>query len=110
MVVNEELIVNKRKKSELEKELEENKFPKLGNKNNSHGESYDYLLGMPIYQLTHEKIEELKKLEKNRQTEYDDLYKMKPHDIWRNELIELKEELNKSEIKTDKTSIKKKTK
>jgi DNA topoisomerase-2 len=114
MVVNDELIVNKRKKGELEDDLEENDFPKLGNKNNSHGESYDYLLGMPIYQLTYEKIEELKKLEKNKQAEYDNLYKMKPHDIWKNELVELKESLlkisnkvnnidNKSENKLKKT-------
>jgi DNA topoisomerase-2 len=100
MVVNEELIVNKRKKAELEDDLEENNFNKIN-------KSYDYLLGMPIYQLTHEKIEELKKLEKNKQIEYDTLYKMKPHDIWRNELIELKEALNKltnKEIINDKKS------
>jgi DNA topoisomerase-2 len=95
MVVNDELVVNKRKKGELEDDLEENDFPKLGNN------SYDYLLGMPIYQLTYEKIEELKKQEKNKQAEYNNLYKMKPHDIWKTELIELKEALEKLSKKSD---------
>ena len=72
----------------IDKYLQTNKITKVNN-------SYDYLLGMPIYQLTYEKIEELKKLEKNKQDEYDNLYKMKPHDIWREELIELKDALNK---------------
>ena len=106
MVVNDELIVSKRKRNELEDDLEENDFPKLGQ-----NKSYDYLLGMAIYQLTYEKIEELKKQEKQKQTEYDNLYKMKSHDIWKNELIELKEALNKSiNNKIDKNDVSKKSK
>ena len=45
-------------------------------------DSYNYLLSMPIYNLTQEKIEELKKQENEKQTEYDTLVKMKPHDLW----------------------------
>ena len=105
MVVNDELIVNKRKKTELETDLVDNDFPKLGA-----NKSYDYLLGMPIYQLTYEKIEELKKQEKNKQAEYDALYKMKPHNIWRNELVELKDALLKyNTIDKSDTTIEKKT-
>ncbi len=88
MVVNDELIVNKRKRAELEEELEENEFEKMGN-----NESYDYLLGMPIYQLTHEKIEELKKQEKEKNAEYKSLNEMTAEDIWKYELIELKSSL-----------------
>ena len=56
MVVQKKLTVNNRKKDSIEKDLLKNKFPKLGpNKN------YQYLLGLPIYSLTYEKIEELKK-------------------------------------------------
>ncbi len=119
MVVNDELIVNKRKKNDLEKDLADNDFPKLGNK--SHSVSYDYLLGMAIYQLTYEKIEELKKQKDIKEAEYNKLNKMKPHDIWKEELIELKEVLEKyinssntnsenkikSDIKTNKSKIKK---
>jgi hypothetical protein len=88
MVVNDKLVINKRKRAELEDELEENDFEKMGNNKN-----YDYLLGMPIYQLTHEKIEELKKQEKEKTSEYKLLDELKATDIWKNELIELKASL-----------------
>ena len=90
MVVNDELIVSKRKKNDIETDLEKHKFSKLGS-----NASYDYLLSMQIYQLTFEKIEELKKQETQKTQEYDNLYKQKPHDIWRNELIELKDAITK---------------
>jgi DNA topoisomerase-2 len=96
MVVNDELIVNKRKKTELETDLAENDFPKLGS-----NKSYDYLLGMSIYQLTYEKIEELKKQKDIKDAEYNKLNKMKPHDIWKNELVELKEALLKYTSSTE---------
>jgi DNA topoisomerase-2 len=85
MVVNDELIVSKRKRGEIEDDLEENDFKKMGTSNN-----FDYLLNMPIYQLTFEKIEELKKQKEQKEAEYNKLNKMKPHDIWKNELVELK--------------------
>ncbi len=71
--------------------------------------SYDYLLGMPIYQLTYEKIEELKKQKDIKDAEYNKLNKMKPHDIWKNELVELKEALLKYNTldKVEKKKIKK---
>ena len=86
MVINNELVVNNKKKSEIEIELEANKFIRLGN-----NKSYDYLLSMPIYNLTNEKIEELRKLEDKKQSEYDELYKMEPKKIWILELNELKD-------------------
>ena len=90
MVINNELIVNNTKKNIIEIELEKHKFPKTG-----HNISYDYLLSMPIYNLTYEKIEELKKLEEKKQTEYDELDKLEPKTIWKLELNELKEKYNK---------------
>ncbi len=100
MVVNEELIINKRKRVDIENDLIKNDFPKLGNNNN-----FDYLLSMPIYQLTMEKIEELNKLEKDKKAEYNKLNKMKPEDIWKEELIELKAALEKTNVKKEQTSV-----
>ncbi len=96
MVVNDELEVNKRKRSDLEKDLEKNKFPKS---------SYDYLLGMPIYQLTFEKIEELKKQEADKDNLYKQLLKKTAENIWKEELVELK---NMLETPVDKHIFKKK--
>jgi DNA topoisomerase-2 len=85
MVVNDELIVNKRKRIEIENDIEHHKFTRMGS-----NKSYDYLLSMPIYHLTYEKIEELKKQETEKQTEYNILNKLKCEDIWKNELNDLK--------------------
>ena len=90
MVVNDELVVNKRKRSDLEKDLEKNKFPKS---------SYDYLLALPIYNLTFEKIEELKKQEQEKESQYKLLNKKTADSIWKEELVELKNSLESSDIK-----------
>jgi DNA topoisomerase-2 len=52
MVVEEEIIIFKRKREELVKNLEAQKFDKLD-------DSYDYLLGIKTYQYTEEEIEKL---------------------------------------------------
>ena len=75
LIINKKLEINNKKKSEIEEKLIELKFIKIS-------DSYNYLLSMPIYNLTQEKIEELKKQENEKQTEYDILVKMKPHDLW----------------------------
>ncbi len=90
MVVNDELEVNKRKRSDLEKDLEKHKFPKS---------SYDYLLAMAIYNLTFEKIEELKKQEQEKESQYKILLKKTADNIWKEELNELKNILETPEIK-----------
>jgi hypothetical protein len=81
MVVEKKLIVNNRKKDDIEKDLIKHKFPKLGTTNN-----YQYLLGMPIYSLTYEKIEELKKQLKQKEIEFNNLSKTTPKNIWNEEL------------------------
>ena len=97
MVVEEEIIINKRKKSEIEVDLVTHEFPKLSNKGEEDEStststlSYNYLLNMPIYQLTFEKIEELKQKMDEKQNEYNTLEGITPVDIWRTELNSLKE-------------------
>ena len=94
MVVNDELIVNKKKKSALEFELESHKFPLLGRTINDTNISYDYLLSMPIYNLTLEKIEELQKQEDKNTAEYNTLLELSSNTMWLNELLDLKEKYN----------------
>jgi len=90
MVVEDELVINNRKRTEIETDLVSFEFPKL-NTNNGDNTSYDYLLSMPIYQLTSEKIEKLKAEMNEKQVEYDTLNNRTPIDIWKSELNELKE-------------------
>ena len=83
LIVNKKLVINNKKKSEIEDYLKKNKFPK-------YNKTYNYLLGMQLYTLTYEKIRELKKQMKNKKAEYKQLKELSASDIWRNELMQLK--------------------
>ena len=93
MIVKKEIEINNKKKSEIEEILIKNKFPKLSN-SKEEKESYNYLLSMPIYNLTFEKIQELEKQHKNKETEYNDLSKKLIKDIWLEELEYLQTKYN----------------
>lgn len=95
MVVEKKLEVSNKKRSEIEEKLEKHKFPKLGRSKDDAKVSYDYLLSMPIYNLTYEKIEELKKQQEDKNSEYEDLDSKSAQDIWNKELDTLEEEYNK---------------
>lgn len=88
MIVEKKLIVNNKKRSDLEAELDKHKFAKFDS-------TYNYLLGMPIYNLTVEKIDELKKQEEDKQHQYEELEKLTIETMWVNELNKLEKEYNK---------------
>ena len=61
-IIEDRLKINNRKKTDIEDYLEKNEYPKKKNDNDSKTkESYDYLIKMPIWNLTYEKKEELLK-------------------------------------------------
>jgi len=94
-ILNKKIIIERKKKREIEKQLEKNDYFKKDDK-------YDYLLNMPLYSLTHEKIQELKKLIRNLKTEHKEIEKTPVQQFWINDLNEL-EPLIKKEI-TEKNS------
>lgn len=59
---------------------------------------YDYLLQMPIMNLTEEKVEELLKTQKEKKILYDRLEGTHIYDIWRNDLELFLVELEKYEF------------
>ena len=89
MVVKKELKINNRKKDVIEKDLILHKFPKFGKNIDDDNKTYNYLLGMPIYSLTFEKIEELKEQMNNKETEYKNIFNKTSKDLWKEELNEL---------------------
>lgn len=93
MVINKELKINNKKKLVLENELEELEFPRLSKNNET--PSYNYLLSMPLWSLTKEKVDELQKQHDDKETEYKTLKKKEIEDIWYEELEELEEAYNK---------------
>jgi DNA topoisomerase-2 len=95
MIVDKKIVVNDKKKIDIETELEKHKFPRLGKNKNDTDVSYNYLLSMPIYNLTREKIEELKKQQHDKETQYDELVSLSVETIWLNELNQLEKEYDK---------------
>jgi DNA topoisomerase-2 len=110
LIIEKKLVVNNKKKCDIEEELEKLKFPKIGkNKDDIGSGTFNYLLGMPIYNLTTEKIEELKNQQTEKETEYNELENTTIETLWLNELNKLEKEYDKwliQRIKTDKGSKK----
>ena len=88
-VIDGELIINNRKKSDIIKDLEEMEFFKIN-------DSYDYLLNIPIYHVSSEKYEEYKKLAKQMKQDLKEYQQLTPEDIWKKDLEELEEQLEKA--------------
>jgi len=95
MVNSEEIIITRRKKVDLEKELKEKEFPLIDS-------SYDYLLGMKIHSLTQENVEKFKRYIKEKEDEYKTLKETSTERMHTNELNAFKKfiqpELQKKEI------------
>jgi len=111
LVVNKKLEINNKKRSDIEEQLVKAQFPQLARSKDDDKISYDYLLTMPIYNLTMEKINELKQQEQDKETEYNTLNSKSPKDIWISELDILESEYNKwyeLKIKENTPIIKKK--
>ncbi len=87
MVNSESIIIIKRKKADLEKELQNIGFQKIE-------ESFDYLLGMRMYALTEENIKKFEKSIQEKEKELKQLEKLTPEDIHMRELEELKKFIN----------------
>ena len=87
--------MNNNSKKEIEKQLEKNKFPMLGKSHDDPNKSYQYLVTMPIYNLSKEKLEELQKLRDIKTLELETLENKTPEQIWEEELDEFLEAYNK---------------
>ena len=135
MVINDELKVAKKRKDVLLAELEELKFdkmraatrkPKAKNALATEEEeeddkaSYDYLLSMPLWNLTMEKVEALRKEEIERKQELNVLLETTKEQMWAVDLDQLEAALdiheegvakdNKQTIRKVDTSMKSKPK
>jgi DNA topoisomerase-2 len=89
-IIENKLEINNKKKNDIEIKLDEMSFPKLGKNKDDDKISYDYLLSLPVYNLTKEKIDELKKNKIDKETEFNELNNLSPEEMWSNELELLK--------------------
>jgi DNA topoisomerase-2 len=96
-VIDGTIIVNNQTKDKISDQLEKQKFPKL-----SENKSYDYLLTMPIYSLSKEKIDELQKRIDNLEEELEHIEATTELQQWKKELLELKKVVEKAFANDDK--------
>jgi len=90
-ILNKTVIIEKQKKDKIIAQLEKLKFIKID-------DNFNYLLNMPIYSLTEEKINELKNKLIEIKKEYQEIEKKEPKEFWVEDLKTLQTFI-KSEIK-----------
>ena len=76
--------ISNKRKNEIIDQLEQRKYPKLGTEE-SFG-NYEYLIKMPIYNLTKDKIEELSKKKDKLDNQIDILTNKSGCDLWNDDL------------------------
>lgn len=126
-VINKEIIIANRKKADLLAQLEKDGYDKMPKKMQTAraknaiiteeeyeeaSASYDYLLSMPLWSLTLERVEQLKKEKEERVAELDVLLNRSKEEMWEADLDELSLALSEFEAKrtkNNKTVKKKKT-
>ena len=89
-VIEGTIIVNNQTKDKINEQLTKLEFPKL-----SENKSYDYLVQMPIYSLSKEKIDELQKKIDNLEEEMELIQNTTETDRWKSELMELRKVIEK---------------
>lgn len=82
-VCDRKLVLARRKRLEIEDEMKKKKY--------FWNDGFDYLLGMPQYALTEERIEKYESEMKKIKKIVEDLKKQSAGDLWKKDLIELKE-------------------
>jgi DNA topoisomerase-2 len=92
--ISKEIVIIEREDDDIYEQLETRnyiKFPSNPRNLDETGDvSYDYLLNMMIRTLSKKKIEELKKLHENKETEYKELLEKEEIEIWKEDLEKFK--------------------
>jgi DNA topoisomerase-2 len=86
LIIENKLEINNKKKLDIETKLIEHGFPKMGRTKDDEKVSYDYLLSLPVYNLTKEKIDELKQNKDDKDAEFNELNILTPEELWTSEL------------------------
>ena len=95
-IIENRLKINNRKKADIEEYLEKNSYPKKQTEVDSKTKTnYDYLIKMPIWNLTYEKKEELLKELNNKKEVLSNIEKKKIETMWLEDLEVFEKEYEK---------------
>ncbi len=90
-IFDKKIKIEKQKKDVVIARLVELKYPKLAKNVNNPDKSYSYLIELPLWSLTYEKIEELKAQLEEIERVLDDYKKKTVEEIWLDEITEFEE-------------------
>jgi DNA topoisomerase-2 len=93
-ILNNIIIINRKRKEEIINKLIELEFPELSIDIDG-SVSYDYLINMALFSLTQDKIEELENKYKSKEEEIEEIKKTTIFQMWNKELDEFLIEYNK---------------
>ena len=103
-IISKKIIISNRSKTDIKEQLMTRKYPQMINNKlyklceendkllKSGDGSYDYLIKMPIYNLSKERIEELKKELNDIETEYNILKEKTLTELWCDDLTVFEKE------------------
>jgi DNA topoisomerase-2 len=111
-IIDGSLVIHKKKRQMIIQELQSRNFKPFTTDNANIEENpvdidsasqgsvsehsgFDYLLSMPLWSLTHERIEKLNREKKIKEQELDDLLRKTPKDLWKTDLGALLTQLDK---------------
>lgn len=80
------------KAGELEKTVDGDEEDEAGEDESLHASSYDYLLGMPLWSLTQERVDKVRRQIGDKEQEIDALLEKSKEDLWRADLDDFIEE------------------
>jgi DNA topoisomerase II len=86
-IINDTILFKNVKKAAIILNLEEKNYPKISLKDTT-DPSYDYLLGMDLYKLTKEEIDDLKQKKEFKESEYNILLSKTATELWKEDIHE----------------------
>jgi DNA topoisomerase II len=101
-VITDDIVVAKQSKAELIAKLEEQQYPKFASGDAQKTHNYNYLLTMPIYTLTTDTLDALRKLREEKQTALSTLQTNTLENMWCTDLKTFRKEYISIQNKTQK--------
>ena len=93
-ILEKEIIIERKKKSDIIQQLVDNQYPELSTSLNGNP-SYDYLTNLPLFSLTAEKIDDINKEYQEKKDELDIYKNTTVQKLWLSELDEFEKSYSK---------------